>query len=48
MAHDSVLPTGRQDMEIRHCREEGRASGVRDDWKRVTGLFSFLSFLLFV
>ena len=42
----SVLPTGQQGMEMRHCQEKGKASEVREDWKRVTGLFSFSSFLV--
>ena len=52
VAHDSVLCTGPQGLEMGHCQEDGRASGVGEDWKRVTGPFLFfcrpLLFIYFI
>lgn len=39
MAHDSVLPTGPQEVEMGYCQEGGRASGLGEEWKRMTGPF---------
>jgi len=39
MAHDSVLPTGPQEVEMGYRQEGGRASGLGEEWKRMTGPF---------